>query len=761
MQALCAALAIATLPYWEVLLGKRSAMFGDINDSAVPQYVEVWQAIRHGHWPWWTPAVFAGHSMVGDGQYAVFYPLNAVFGFLDPVTAYRWWLLAHLWIGTAGAFAWSWRRFGSRAGAVVSAIAYSGSGFAVLHLVHAPYVIGVAWLPWMFVGVDAVRERWSTPRAALVALPLALIAFGGAPQIVWIALAGAGVYAVAMSALERSPGAFGRVVGAVGLGVGIGAIQLVPLWRFSRTSWRPSLSMDAAFEHSAVPHHLLTLVFPWLFGGSSQGSVFSSPWLGGDLQHEVGTFAGSTIVALAVVALVFRSRDAVVRALAAMGVVAVLVALGGSTPFGRVFFDVLPLAKSFRAWARTTLLLNLAIAMLAGLGVRELRRAPHRAVLGLAASVPALAAFALVLPHLSSLDQFLAGGTYGLVARGLPVAFLLALAAAVAVMALHPRVGAIALVAVCSFEVISFVYPAEWRGQSAPIHDLHAFYDESTPPSFGRPHDAAGGLDRWVSDTYGFRMVSLVKDMKGINGYDPLLQRDFADTAAGLAYDGYPTRPDFWQPGWLSDVLRVSTLVLGRNTVPTDPTWRNVGDVPGLDMVRWEREPRLPEAYLVGRVTVAPLAQIRDALVDPGTPLPTTAFVEDHAPGITGLDDPGPAGRVESADVLGSGHVVVDATHESLLVLSHDFEPGWRATVDGHSAKVLRTNGLVLGVVVPKGHHDVRVRFRPPGLPVGAPASLLSVLALVAVAPVVRRVRDRQGTNGDATDAGPVGPGIR
>ena len=121
--------------------------------------------------------------------------------------------------------------------------------------------------------------------------------------------------------------------------------------------------------------------------------------------------------------------------------------------------------------------------------------------------------------------------------------------------------------------------------------------------------------------------------MAGVNGYDPLIQKEWADTAAGFAYDGYPTRPDFWQPGWLADVLRVSTGILGDSIVPTDPSWRRVGAVPGLGMSRWEREPRLPEAYLVGRVTVAPLDTIRGVLVDPDSPLDTTAYVDDDACG--------------------------------------------------------------------------------------------------------------------------------
>jgi hypothetical protein len=307
-------------------------------------------------------------------------------------------------------------------------------------------------------------------------------------------------------------------------------------------------------------------------------------------------------------------------------------------------------------------------------------------------------------------------------------------------MVLYPRAGAAALVAICSLEVAAFAYAAEWRGLSAPISDLNAFYDEARAPSFGRPYDAPGGVDRWATDTYGFRMVSQAKNLRGINGYDPLIQREWAETAGGFVYDGYPTRSDFWSPGWLSDVLRVSTLVLNNKTAPTDPGWREVSPVPGFDMSRWERDPRLPEAYLVGRVTVAPLATVRRALLDPSTPIETTAFVEQGGRDVARLRDAGPAGAIRSADVLGSGRIVVDTDRRSLLVLSHDWEPGWHATVDGHSTPVRRTDGLVLGIVVPAGHHVIHVGFRPPGVVGGALISLLSLAVLLAAAPVIRRL---------------------
>src|SRR5207248_743498 len=116
---------------------------------------------------------------------------------------------------------------------------------------------------------------------------------------------------------------------------------------------------------------------------------------------------------------------------------------------------------------------------------------------------------------------------------GLPVLLLVGLAGAVALMTVHRRAGAYLLVAVCSLEILSFVYVAEWRNLSGPVRDLNSHYDTSVPPVFGRPYNAPGGIDRWASDSYGFRMLSLAKNVNSVNGYDPLIQKQWAKTVAG------------------------------------------------------------------------------------------------------------------------------------------------------------------------------------------------------------------------------------
>ncbi|MDQ1508304.1 MAG: hypothetical protein QOG50_148, partial [Actinomycetota bacterium] len=724
------------MPYWEVLAGRRTAMYGDVNDLHVPMYTSVWRTIRAGHWPWWTQNVFGGHSMVGAAQYAVFYPFNAVFGFLDPPTAYRWWMLGHIWLAAAGAFAWSWHRWRSRSGAIVSGVAYALNGFAVLHLVHASFLAAVAWLPFAFLGIDLVSERWSWPRAALVAMPIALIAFLGHPQLVWMATAGCALYSVALLLTRgRTLAATGRVAGAIACGLGIGAIQLLPLLAFSRTSIRPALSMSASFEHSVTPHHLLLFGFPYLFGGASHGTSLAAKWTGGDLQQEVGNYFGITILAAAVVGVVVQRRNRVVQAFVAMTLAAVLFAMGRSTPFGRLAYFVVPGAKEFRSWGRTLWLANLAVSMLAGLGVRELLRAPQRVGSRIALGAAGLGVFVTALPHIGALRGVLATGSAGTIARWSPVTMLLALAGAVGLAAIHRRAGMVAILVVCALDMVSFANAAPWYSASMSKAGVHALYDASPPP-FGTTYNASGGIDRWVSDSYIFRSLSLAKNLYGINGYDPLLQKDWAETAGDWRYDGNPTRASLWEPGWSADVLRVTTLVLTNDAFPPDHSWRRDGAVPGIDFTRWIRTPRLAESYLVGAVDLRTLPQIRSELTDPYANLRASAYVERRTTAMAALGRPGSAGTVESADLLGSGRIVVNARRDALLVVSQDWERGWHATVDGKSVPVLRTDGLVIGLTVPRGRHVVRIAFTPPGLRLGALVALLATLALFLAAPL-------------------------
>jgi hypothetical protein len=92
--------------------------------------------------------------------------------------------------------------------------------------------------------------------------------------------------------------------------------------------------------------------------------------------------------------------------------------------------------------------------------------------------------------------------------------------------------------------------------------------------------------------------------------------------------------------------------------------------------------------------------------------------VADVLPAIT-LEDP--------------RQVVIDATAPSdgFLLLADTFYPGWTATVDGVPAPIYRANVSTRGIALPKGRHDVRFFYDPPGFVRGAWISVIALVSLV------------------------------
>ena len=74
--------------------------------------------------------------------------------------------------------------------------------------------------------------------------------------------------------------------------------------------------------------------------------------------------------------------------------------------------------------------------------------------------------------------------------------------------------------------------------------------------------------------------------------------------------------------------------------------------------------------------------------------------------------------------------ISVDAAAPSLVVVRNSFDNLWNATVDGRPVHMLAADYFLQAVPVPKGHHEVRLRYRDPDVSEGLMASGLVWLAL-------------------------------
>jgi uncharacterized membrane protein YfhO len=68
-----------------------------------------------------------------------------------------------------------------------------------------------------------------------------------------------------------------------------------------------------------------------------------------------------------------------------------------------------------------------------------------------------------------------------------------------------------------------------------------------------------------------------------------------------------------------------------------------------------------------------------------------------------------------------------------MVILTDSWFPGWRATVDGKSARIYEVYGGVRGVIAEAGEHVIEMHYRPLSVMLGAALSLLAALTVLVV----------------------------
>ena len=173
----------------------------------------------------------------------------------------------------------------------------------------------------------------------------------------------------------------------------------------------------------------------------------------------------------------------------------------------------------------------------------------------------------------------------------------------------------------------------------------------------------------------------------------------------------------------------------------------------GADARIYRNPAALPRAFLVDRQQVVDGAKAaRNTVTAAGFPARSVAVTEQRIAGIpegTATSSPGAANIADYT----AERVAVDtrSNRRSLLVLTDNWYPGWKAKVDGHDAPVERVDYLIRGVTVPAGAHRVEFRYDPASWRAGWIVSLLALVAVGAAAAIGWRRRRAEPRHRGAT----------
>jgi hypothetical protein len=416
--------------------------------------------------------------------------------------------------------------------------------------------------------------------------------------------------------------------------------------------------------------------------------------------------------------------------------------------------SLLPPLRIFRYPSKAMLAAAVAAALLGGLGAGALaRRRLRPRGIGLvasgaivAAAVTALAGGHYRLPGEWPLGSALAAGvglvlaltSRGRLRPGLAVVAAVGLAVADLVGA-HADLNATAPVGLILNPPPTVAVVDRTENRRLYVYDYHTVRGTSDR-KLGRPdpYRTAGpppGVDGRMYGLFAQRLYLLPPSagLFGLEGsYDidlrGLYPRDLNDLTFFLRrVEGTPLHARLLRMGAVGTVLSLhrrglEDLRLERTLPSLFPEPIHVWSVP-------EAQPR---SWVVGRTRAADGRAAFEALADPAFDPAREAIVAEGE-ALAGPSDFTGTSRIT---LLSPDRVRLDAeaSAPALLVLADAYDPGWRATLDGRPAPVVRANVAFRGVRLPPGRHLVEMAYRPLAVARGLIVSSASLLIVIGVA---------------------------
>ena len=732
---------------------------------------EWWKKL--GHVPLWNPEIFGGMPFVAGMSGDVLYPTAWLRLVLPTHVAMNLGFVIHYVL--AGLFTyWFLRRWRvSWTGAVVGGLAYQLAGVIGSYVSpgHDGKLFVTTMLPLALTGLTiGIRDR-RFEGYAIVAIAVALMMLSPHPQMAQYALLAAGLFALYLTLGEGSiTSARARVTAlalaaaAVAVGVGVSAIQYVPFYSYIPYSPRDS-SVLHNFEWSAayaIPWaHVPELVIPRF-----TGETFNRTYWGPNGLKLHSEYLGLIVVAFAIAGAADKQRRRMILWLGGIGLLFLLIALGASTPFFRLWWEIVPFSKSMRAPGMALFIVAFVTAVLAAFGVDRVASGAAPRFARVALIVGALVALLGLTGAFGTIAESLGRGVE--VKLGFPQRGAMAVAAAQTIQWSALTAGLIlaAAGAIALAHARGLAKPGVFAGVLVALvgTDLwlndRAFWNYSNAPDELFAGDAIKtrlrSLPRplrvWDVDVYpgAALMADDISQLYGHHGNEPHAF-DVVNAREGeslsFARAGDPQ---------ILDLFAVNYLIVPASSAPESlPGFRrtvaNVATSSGMPATLFEREQPVPYARVIPAAAVpASASQIASTVVDPQFAIDRVVLLES-APGIVPGTIPNPLPPPSGVAVSitewrpGSMRVRLGSTapNAGYLLVSENWDAEWRASVDGKDARVLRGDGTLITVPVPAGAREVVLRYEGRSYARGRAITIISlfVVALGLVLPPVMRRR--------------------
>jgi hypothetical protein len=760
----------------------------------------------HGNIAYWLPAILSGQP-TGAAFFAdMFYPTLLLRLFLPVHVVWTWTFVIQLFLAGLGTYLFLKELKVAQLPAALGGVAYmfAGSLVTLTYAGHDGRLIGTSLLPLALFFLHRGMTRRQFIYFILMGFIMALQLLSGHIQKVYytgmILVAYFLFMLIGTLRREKSPRLTFRLLRRALFGDDIGFL----------------VGLGFAFALSAIQYVPIYKNMPYASRGSERGYAYASSWsmpvietfdlltpkFSGGLESYWGKnpfklhseYLGILPLLFAFIAVFRRWKDRNVKFFTCAFVGTLFMAWGGNTPFYYIPYYLFPGVSKFRGPAMIFFVGALSITVLAGLGINyllhefnagEARKAVRTALIAGAVPLVLLILFATMKDAMMSLlrsgtlpeqqkFQALAANYPNIVTGMLLATVFAAIGVTLAYLLIRRRIKPIVFSVVAAAAMVFDI------GLSLNLWNEAKGYIRGVPPpkEYFAPDEAVAFLKQ---DTTLFRVlpVNYERSDEGILMYhgiqstggqlpNPLQSyQDFIGAGQSVMFQpGNLMQPNFMNLANIKYVIgpalpedasrydeRSRQVIAQLRAYFSQPNFELVSAGQRYDVYR-NRTP-LPRAFVApGYEVVRNKDEVTNRLASLDfNPAQTVLLYKE--PGFAASHDSFSGG----ADITGYDCNVITlktrASAPSLLVLSENYHPDWKAWIDGKPAPVLRAFHTFRAVPLPVGEHQVVFRYDSHYYRAGAMISGLAALFLVGTM-VVSWMRPKRRKPGGPREGTPT-----
>ncbi len=373
LSALITIIVFFALFFWPATFAGRFFVSGDALVYSYPMRSVMWEMIRQGQLPLWTPTLLSGYPLLSMAQLALGYPLTWGYLVLSGHAAEQIYVLAPFLLAPIFTYFYARQIGRSRLASLLAGLTFGFGGLMASRVATYGFLPNsVMWLPLVLAAIERARTKPFKTSLVWMTLAYAMSVLTGLGQgFLYVGIISIAYAAWLSFVLPHSSGRFASerfrlkaklrtcapltvCLSGILLAACLSAFQALETMQAQRQSIRSKLSFEM-FSSSG-----------FTFAEACQS--FLSPFYH-YLETETFVVGLAALMALIAIAALFRRENREARLLfwLVVAVAGFVLMLGDNTPLYRLLYHV-PLLNLFRAPARHAFEWTFALAILAAYG---------------------------------------------------------------------------------------------------------------------------------------------------------------------------------------------------------------------------------------------------------------------------------------------------------------------------------------------------------------------------------------------------------